>query len=177
MHGRHRAHESPLSQKRGLFDRNRQAGPFPPLSALCHNTRGDRCTYEVCKIGLPKSPCHTRTAYFFSWLLAQYPSPLPYVNVTYVLPLTVLLYGGFAASRPFAIFAHQCGRPKKVLTLASFEVRTLLCLTLKNKMSLLVIVCQFMFKLFPVQLLSGEPKWRESVQWSSRPAVLHQVTS
>ena len=52
---------------------------------------------------------------------------------------------------------------KKVLTLASFEVRTLLCLTLKNKMSLLVIVCQFMFKLFPVQLLSGEPKWRESV--------------
>ena len=47
---------------------------------------------------------------------------------------------------------------KKVLTLASFEVRTLLCLTLKNKMSLLVIVCQFMFKLFPVQLLFGELK-------------------
>ena len=64
----------------------------------------------------------------------------------------------------FLLINVEAGRPKKVLTLASFEVGTLLCLTLKNKMSLLVIVCQFMFQLFPVQLLFGEPKWRKTVQ-------------
>ena len=40
--------------------------------------------------------------------VAQCPSRPPSANVIYVLPLTVLLYGGFAASRR-AIFAHQCG--------------------------------------------------------------------
>ena len=73
---------------------------------------------------LPKTPCRTRTTYYLSWQLAQCPSRPPSVNVTYVLPLTVLLYGGFAASRR-AIFAHQCGswKAKKSFDLGFFWSR------------------------------------------------------